>query len=202
MSQALPVPRAGGPRSRRPRRRHGFVLVGVLIVLALAALAAVQTGQRLADARQRANEAELLFVGEQYRAAIQSYWRQSPGAVRSWPARLEDLVEDHRFPVPRRHLRKLYADPLAPATPWGLVNHGGALIGVYSRAEGTPFRQAGFNSVQLGFDAAQQYADWRFVASLPLPSGAARGPGGPKTPTPAILGGGGAPTPALPRGVR
>jgi type II secretory pathway pseudopilin PulG len=175
------------------------VLIGVLIVLALTALAAVQTGQRLADARQRENEDELLFVGEQYRQAIQSYWRQSPGAVRTWPARLEDLLEDTRFQEKRRHLRRLYTDPMSPETAWGLVNQGNAVIGVYSQAEGLPFRQAGFSETQLGFADAQRYADWRFVAAVPAagapPAGSPKpnpsNPGGPKPP----------PTP-LPRGAR
>ncbi|MEQ1686936.1 MAG: type II secretion system protein, partial [Burkholderiaceae bacterium] len=166
----------------------------MLIVLALTALAAVQTGQRLADARQRENEEELLFVGEQYRQAIQSYWRQSPGALRAWPARLEDLLEDTRFPQARRHLRKLYADPISPETGWGLVTQGNAVIGVYSQAEGLPFRQAGFSEGQLGFADAQRYAEWRFVAAAPAvgasgpPSGSPKpnpsNPGGPKPPPP------------------
>ena len=159
-------------------RSSGVVLIGVLIALALAALMAVQTGQRLADSRQRDNEAELLFVGEQYRQAIQSYWRESPGGARVWPQRLDDLAEDKRFAIPRRHLRKLYRDPLAPETSWGLVNQGAAVIGVYSQAQGMPFRQTGFSSTQQDFDGARRYADWRFVAALPAtPGAAASGPG-------------------------
>jgi type II secretory pathway pseudopilin PulG len=142
------------------------MLIGVLIVLALAALAAVQTGQRLVDARQRANEEELLFVGEQYREAVQSYWRVSVRGVHAWPVQLEDLIEDRRFPEPRRHLRKLFADPMSPETPWGIVRQGNALIGVYSQVNGTPFRQAGFSNAQQGFENATNYAAWRFVASV------------------------------------
>jgi type II secretory pathway pseudopilin PulG len=145
----------------------GFVLIGVLIVLALAALGAVQTGQRLADTRQRANEEELLYIGEQYRQAIESYWRMSPGPVRTLPMRLEDLVQDPRFVQPRRHLRKLYADPLAPEVPWGELKSGNALVGIYSQAPGVPFRQAGFTAEQPGFANAQRYADWHFVVKLP-----------------------------------
>ena len=187
---------------RRPpaacRGSRGFVLIGVLIALALTALLAVHTGQRLADTRQRENEAELLFVGEQYRQAIMSYWRASPVGMRSWPGRLEDLVEDRRSAVPRRHLRKLYADPLSPETPWGLLNQGGGVIGVYSLAPGTPFRQTGFSVAQRGFDGAQRYADWRFVAELPSAPAAPAGPVPGKTPSP---GSGPAPQPQS-RGVR
>ena len=191
---------SGAAPQRRRNGGRGFVLVGVLIVLALTALAAVQTGQRLADARQRENEDELLFVGEQYRQAILSYWRQSPGVVRTWPARLEDLLEDKRFPQKRRHLRKLYTDPMSPETAWGVVNQGSAVIGVYSLAEGLPFRQAGFSEAQRGFADAQRYADWRFVAAAPAAGASAPPPGSPQ-PNPSNPGGP-KPLPTLPRGAR
>jgi type II secretory pathway pseudopilin PulG len=155
---------------RQPRRgrrsESGLILIGVLVMLALAALFAVQTGQRLADSRQRDNEEELLHIGEQYRAAIESYWRLSPATARALPSRLQDLVEDNRFPQPRRHLRKLYADPLAPESPWGIVKQGNAVIGVYSQADGVPFRQTGFSEAQRGFDNAGSYSDWRFSANV------------------------------------
>lgn len=159
----------------------GFVLIGVLIVLALAALGAVQTGQRLTDTRQRSNEDELLYIGEQYRQAIESYWRMSPGPARSLPGRLEDLIQDPRFAQPRRHLRKVYPDPLAPRVPWGELRSNNALIGVYSNAPGVPFKQAGFTAEQIGFANAQRYADWHFVVKPTLPAGRTGGsnPSGP-----------------------
>jgi type II secretory pathway pseudopilin PulG len=141
-----------------------MVLIGVLVMLALAAAGAAQTGQRLADAQQRDNEEELLWVGEQYRMAIQAYTQQGPNGLRVLPMRLEDLVQDSRYPQTRRHLRKLYADPLSPSTSWGLIRQGNGIVGVYSQAPGEPFRKTGFTPTQTGFDNASHYADWRFVA--------------------------------------
>ena len=152
---------------KQPIQQSGFVLIGLLVALTLAAIAAVQTGQRLADSRRQAMEVELLFVGEQYRSAILSYWGGSPG-VRSWPTRLDELLEDRRFPLPRRHLRKLYDDPLDPGQNLALINQGSAIVGVYSQAAGLPFRQTGFTPKQRGFDAAQRYSDWRFIAEAPV----------------------------------
>lgn len=164
MSRAAPV----------SPRQSGFVLVGVLVTLALAAAAAVDVSQRVADQRLRDAEEDLLDVGDQYRRAIESYWRSSPGAVRSLPTRLEDLVNDMRFPQPRRHLRKLYPDPVQPEVPWGLVRQGQAVVGVYSQSEREPFRRTGFATADVGFELAQRHADWRFVARLgtPPPAGA------------------------------
>jgi type II secretory pathway pseudopilin PulG len=173
------------PHPHAPQRQQGIVLIGVLVLLSLAALAAVQYSQRRVHERQREAEEELLYIGEQYRLAIESYWRNSPGKTRVLPTRLEELVLDPRFPQPRRHIRKLYADPLDASSAWGLVKQGNALIGVYSQAEGVPFRISGFDEANVGFDGATSYADWRFKAKVfsAAPTGGAR-PGSP-APSPA-----------------
>ena len=59
-----PVPR---PAARRAR---GVVLMGLLVLLALAGLALVQVAESVATARQREREADLLWVGAQYQAAL------------------------------------------------------------------------------------------------------------------------------------
>lgn len=142
--------------------QRGMLVIGVLALIALSALTAVQAGPRWIDARQRANEEELLFVGEQYRLAIESYWRETPNAIHKMPTSIDDLILDKRFPFPKRHLRKEFRDPLAPEQGLAEIRDGGALIGVYSKAEGTPYRQAGLTGVQKSFNGAQRYADWKF----------------------------------------
>ncbi len=165
------------------RGQRGMLLIGVLVFIALSALTAVQAGPRWIDARQRASEEELLFVGEQYRLAIESYWREAPNTVHKMPTSIDDLVLDNRFPFPKRHLRKEFRDPLAPHQSLVEIRDGGVLIGVYSKAEGTPFRQAGFLGVQKSFNGAQRYSDWKFSYVPPAPAvgtapGTGRTPGG------------------------
>jgi type II secretory pathway pseudopilin PulG len=161
-------------KPRRPDQR-GMLLLGVLVWMALASWAAVNAGQRWADARQRDAEAELLQVGLAYQRALESYYFQSPPGQRQFPARLEDLLADPRFPTPVRHLRQLYRDPLAPTQPWGLVRQPDQRItGVYSLAPGQPIRSVHVDPRLRGFGAAVRYADWRFVArtAAPAPSNA------------------------------
>jgi type II secretory pathway pseudopilin PulG len=175
-----PTARRLNHAASRHRAQGGFLLISVLILLALLSLAAVETGQRSADARQRQAEDELLFVGEQYSQAIESYWRKSPGGIRMLPSQIDDLIEDHRFPQPVRHLRKRYVDPLAPSQEWGLVRQGSALIGVYSQARGEPFRTTGFAADRIAFEGARSYSDWQFVASVnkaKLPAASTARPG-------------------------
>jgi type II secretory pathway pseudopilin PulG len=154
--------------SPRAATQRGMLLLGTLVMLAVIAAAGVHIGMGFAQERQRADEEELLFVGEQYRQAIESYWRSSPGGIRSWPTRLEDLLADNRFPQPRRHLRKLFRDPLAPEQDWGLVTLGTGIVGVYSRADGEPFRRSGFAQRQSRFADARTYEDWKFTAVVGL----------------------------------
>src|SRR5438045_1702979 len=89
---------------------RGLVLLALLIFLALAGLATALGAESWATVRKRDRETELLFVGDQYRRAIESYWRAGRGRARTLPPSLEVLLADDRFPTPVRHLRRLYPD--------------------------------------------------------------------------------------------
>lgn len=179
--------RRASPLGSKGRRHAGMLLIGALVLLSLTAMTAVHTGQRWFDARQREAEEELLFVGEQYRLAIESYWREAPYTVNALPRSIDDLLADDRFPFPRRHLRKAFRDPLAPHQPLVEIRDGPHLIGVHSGAPGTPFRQAGFDPAHAAFNGARSYADWKFVYAPPAAPSPQRGkrpvaPGSPIAP--------------------
>ncbi len=166
-------------RDAERRRAHGLVLLAVLMLLVLAGLAALVGAEVWATALRREREAELLFIGEQYRRAIESYWRASPTPVKTLPTSLEQLLEDDRFPTPVRHLRRLYADPITGTDDWGLVKIGNGIAGVHSRSKETPLKQSGFPAQYVEFEQAGRYDRWRFVFKLP------RQPGPPARPRPA-----------------
>jgi type II secretory pathway pseudopilin PulG len=113
-------------------------------------------------AAQREREAELLFAGQQFRAAIASYYDQSPGA-KQFPRSLDELLEDQRFPTPKRHLRRLYLDPMTGTREWGLVRYEQWIVGVHSTSEARPFKVAWFDSQDAALAGSERYADWRFV---------------------------------------
>ena len=48
------------------RRARGVVLMGLVVLLALAGLALLRFGESAATARQRERETQLLWVGQQY----------------------------------------------------------------------------------------------------------------------------------------
>jgi len=159
-------------------RARGFTYIGLLIFVAIAGVALAGTGTLWSTQARRDREADLLFVGEEFRRAISAYYETAPaGQPPRFPAKLEDLVEDRRFPTVRRHLRKVYADPMTGGREWGVVRGpGDGIVGVYSLAPGAPLRKAGFPPLYAEFAAAKSYRDWRFVhavkdVALPVPAG-------------------------------
>jgi type II secretory pathway pseudopilin PulG len=165
--------RVAGSRNQAltPIFQRGFTYLGMLILVAVMGAGLAAFGQIYSHAAQRDNEAELLFVGEQFRDAIESYHRKSPGAS-AYPKKLEDLVEDRRFPMPVRHLRRIYADPMTGSADWGLVEApgGAGIMGVHSQSEEKPIKSANFSTKQQEFETAESYKAWRFVYSPAVPN--------------------------------
>ena len=142
--------------------QRGFTYLGFLLFVAIAGAGLAAYSELASHAAQREKEAELLFRGEAYRAAIESYYRKE----QRYPQSLEQLVEDKRYPTPVRHLRRLYPDPLTGEASWALVEApGGGVMGVHSRSEEAPIKTANFSLKNQLFADAQTYADWKFVHS-------------------------------------
>lgn len=145
-------------------RERGFTYLGVLFLVVLMGAALASTGQLWSVASQRVRERELLWVGGQYARALRSYYRSSVG-VAQYPRRLEDLLEDNRVPTVRRHLRRLYPDPITNSLDWGLVRSiDGGITGVYSRSERQPMKTSGFAPPWTDFAGVTSYSGWQFVA--------------------------------------
>jgi type II secretory pathway pseudopilin PulG len=150
------------------RPEQGFTLAGALIVTALLGAGLAAYGEIASHAAQRDKERELLFVGHQFRQAIATYYERTPGAVKRFPEKLDDLLQDKRHPMPQRHLRRLYADPMTGKREWGLVSAPeGGIMGVYSLSAAKPIKSGGFLSRDSAFSEAAGYSDWQFI-HLPL----------------------------------
>jgi type II secretory pathway pseudopilin PulG len=142
----------------------GFTYLGFLIFVAIAGAGLAAFAEIASHASQREKEAELLFRGNQFQAAIASYYKKE----NRYPQSLEQLLEDKRYPMPVRHLRRLYADPMTGEAEWGLVDApGGGVMGVYSRSEHAPVKTGNFSLKNREFEQAARYADWKFVHSPP-----------------------------------
>ena len=99
--------------------QRGFTYLGMLILVAIMGFGLAGFAELYSHAAQREKERELLFIGSQFRNAIESYYNKSPGA-KVYPQKLDDLVEDKRFPMPQHHLRRVYRDPMTGKAEWGM----------------------------------------------------------------------------------
>jgi len=144
------------------RQQAGYTYVVLLIATVTVMASAAITARVSSQLQQRALEQELLFRGEQFRQAIQSYYMT--GLPRRLPRRLEDMLEDPRF-VKVRHLRKIWSDPMTKdSTDWTILRDGtGGIIGVASRDTRKPIKTKGFSKHLQHFEEAQSYQDWTFV---------------------------------------
>jgi type II secretory pathway pseudopilin PulG len=158
----------------RGARQSGFTYLTVLFVVAFMGLGMAMAGKVYRTTVLREREAELLWVGNQYRVAIEAYAKRGGGL---YPRSLDDLLKDPRDPGVRRYLRKRFPDPISGSGEWGTVKAAdGGIMGVYSLSEAAPFKTAGFRARDAAFENAAKYSDWKFVyqpgtpgAALPVP---------------------------------
>lgn len=163
-------------RSSRLADQRGFTLLLVLVAVVVLGLVAGITGRLWSSVMQQEREAELLFRGDQYRRAIESYSNLKKGGKGgSYPATVDDLLRDKRMPEVKRHLRQEYKDPFT-GEPFELIPAGGqvgglgsgkAAIGGFKGVRSTstlkPFKDDGFPLEYESFKGAASYADWEFV---------------------------------------
>lgn len=153
----------------------GFTYLGLMFAIAIAGIALAGTGVVWQMESRREKEKQLLFVGEEYRRAINSYYEKSPGGDKQYPQKLEDLLLDTRSPNIVRHLRRLYPEPMMADGRWELIRQQGRIFGVASRSLEVPIKLSGFSPEQEEFEGAADYSEWRFLANG---GGGAATPGG------------------------
>jgi type II secretory pathway pseudopilin PulG len=146
----------------------GVVLLALMIALTLSAWTFLGAAQMWELERRRDQERELLFAGEQFiQAAQRFYYAAPPGQARRLPLSLEELLEDNRYPVPVRHLRRIYVDPITGQADW-VMERTGRGLGVHSASEAKTLKQANFPLALTGFEGKQSYREWVFTFVPPL----------------------------------
>lgn len=183
--------RSGSRTSRGAQsRQQGFTYLGLIVFLFIVGLVGAATLKVDALLRRAQLERELLETGAQFSAALTSYARATPRGQPPQPRTLDELLRDQRFPNPRRHLRKVFIDPVTGTAEWGLVTagEGGRILGVHSLSQATPLKQANFDPRFSGFEHREHLSEWRFMAeegSAPAPLQPPPRPAVPPSPPPA-----------------
>lgn len=156
---------------RPARRQRGFTYLGLIILVAILGLVGA-AGLKMGSLLQRqAAEQELLDIGAQFVDALQSYAGATPAGQPQHPPTLAALLRDPRFPQVRRHLRKLYVDPITGRAEWGLLYQPGSqgIIGVHSLSSSAPLKVGNFEARFTGFEGRSHLSEWQFVAGGPVP---------------------------------
>ncbi len=159
--------------SGRGRFQQGFTYLVAMFAVAIAGLLLAVTSEVWSQSRQREKERELLYIGDQFREAIALYYQRTPGTVKRYPEKLEDLLEDKRYLSMQRYLRKVHADPMTGKFQWGTIAApGGGIMGVYSLSDQRPIKSENFDTGDQGFTGGQRYSDWKFLYEPSLSSAA------------------------------
>ena len=105
-------------KTRRARRRgeSGFALLLVFVMAAAVAIMLYMELPRVAFEAQRNKEELLIERGEQYKRAIQLYFRK----FKTYPASIDALENTNNI----RFLRRRYPDPLTGKDEWRLIHIG------------------------------------------------------------------------------
>jgi len=144
------------------RAQCGFTYVGVMIFIAILAVASAAVLSVGSSMQRRMNEEELLFIGGEFASAFRSYFEATPAGQRNYPAKLDELLRDPRYPGIRRHLRKVYFDPMTGAPDWGVVAVPGGIVGVHSLSQQVPIKVGHFAPEFAALTGKTSYAQWAF----------------------------------------
>jgi len=151
------------------RREGGFTYLGLMIFLTILGLVGAAALKVDALMRRAAAEQALLETGAAFSAALKSYADATPLGQPRQPPTLQELLKDTRVPGVRRHLRKIFIDPITGASEWGIVWANAStqkgVLAVYSLSRAKPFKQGNFDSRFQGFDGSHQLSDWKFAAT-------------------------------------
>lgn len=77
---------------------------------------------------------ELKWIGAQFTQAMESYYQSTPGALKVYPTKVEELLHDQRYVTVRRHLRAVYRNPFTGETDWEWI------VGIDGRLQGVRVR--------------------------------------------------------------
>lgn len=149
------------------KKAAGFTYLGLIVLVALIGLATAATLKAGAVLQRGAAEQDLLDVGAEFADALASYAAATPAGQPPQPPSLQELLKDPRFPYVRRHLRKVFFDPVTGRADWGIVYLTGdsgerGIIAVHSLSAARPVKQANFEARFADFEHKLYLSDWKF----------------------------------------
>lgn len=138
----------------------GFTLIGLAVIIAIMGIVLMTVSRVYSTMVKRDVEEELLFRGDEIKNAIDSYFKYG----NTYPRNFDELIKDPRGVSSRKHLRRLYKDPLTNGE-WDLIkDKAERIVGVRSKSEKEPIKKANFPEEYKTFEAKTKYSEWEFVS--------------------------------------
>lgn len=152
-----------GQFSFRASRSDGFSYLWVLMTVAMMGVGLALAAEVYSTALRREQEAELLSIGRQFQRALASYYNvPGVGGIGEYPTSFDDILEDRRTVVPRRHLRKVFTDPVTGKAEWGAVRVGGRIVAIHSLSAAAAIKQDNFEPDQQSLKGKAMLSEWVF----------------------------------------
>jgi type II secretory pathway pseudopilin PulG len=143
--------------------QKGFTYPAALFLIIVVSISLMTVQKQWSTITKRDKEKELFFRADQIVSAIESYYQNSPGGSQQYPRSFKVLLKDNRFPNLKRHLRKLFQDPMTK-DGWGLIYDGkGAIKGIFSKSDDEPIKKGGFPKRYKDLENKKRYSEWKFV---------------------------------------
>ena len=153
---------------KRFTRNNGFTLVGLAVIIAIMGIVLAMVAKVHSTITKRDMEEELLFRGDEIKDAIDAYFKIG----NTYPRNFEELLKDPRGVNPKRHLRKIYKDPITNGE-WELIkDKAERIIGVKSKSEKEPLKKDNFPEEYKVFAGKTKYSEWEFISkpvTSPIP---------------------------------
>ncbi len=142
----------------------GFSYPAALLMVIAVSISLMTARKQWSTIVQKEREKELIFRGGQIVKAITSYHDKEVSGKRKFPEKFEYLLKDNRYPGVKRHLRKLYKDPMTEDGKWGIIYElNGGIKGVFSLSNKEPIKKYGFSERYKHFNNKKKYREWKFV---------------------------------------
>lgn len=81
-----------------------------------------------------------------------------------YPKSFDELLKDQRGVNPKKHLRKLYKDPITKGEWDTIQDKAEKIVGVRSKRGKELLKKAGFSNEYKIFEAKTKYSEWEFIS--------------------------------------
>lgn len=139
----------------------GFTYLTLMFSIVIIGIGLSVIGPSWKTAKKIEREEELLFRGKEIVDAIAAFYNGLPGQ-KAFPARLEDLLKDPRYPTTKRYLRKFYKDPITNSDWIFILDANQRIRGVKSKSNEEPLKKTNFPDEFKSFEGKTKYSDWVF----------------------------------------